>query len=213
MRIEVAGPDKRARRLRLEDDSECVRLTSAAVVRQLGLEDGDEAQWGEVLDEIEAIEYECAKERGFRLLGYRERSDGEVRSRLSNDGYPAEVVGRVSERFRELDLVDDSRFARLWARQRIAAGYGTVRIMRELGQKGIDAEVATEAIREAAGDATQVERATAVLGGKSVDTQKDRQKAIGRLVRRGFGLGDAVRAVEVRRSASDSNDEEPFVGE
>ena len=71
--IETTGRSPRARRLRFDHAEP--RLTSASVVKLLGLAEGD--VWDEQQLERGAsseAEPELAKERAFRMLGYRERS-------------------------------------------------------------------------------------------------------------------------------------------
>ncbi|TLM77874.1 MAG: regulatory protein RecX, partial [Actinobacteria bacterium] len=183
LHIEVSGPDRRARRLRLEGSQETVRATSAAVVRQLAVDEGDELEWDDLLARIDEVEYACARERGLQLLGYRERSEAELRRRLSHDGYPSSVVERVCVRLKELELVDDDRFAALWARQRLSSGYGATRIVRELEQKGISADAARAAVDEVAAESQPAERALRLLTGRRTATRQERERAIGRLVR------------------------------
>ena len=145
--IEDAGPQRRARRLHFSDGAE-PRTTSAAVVRALGLEQGVEFDERSVTE----AEAEQARERALRVLGYRERSTAELVAKLTDDGYPARLAHQIVDRFVELSLLDDTRFAELWARNRVAAGYGRRRIADELARKGVDADVARSALDEVLGD-------------------------------------------------------------
>jgi hypothetical protein len=75
--------------------------------------------------------------RAFNLLGYRARSEGELRQRLGRYGYLDETIEGVVIRLKELGYLDDEEFARLKAREksrrygprRVWAGW--VRISRE----------------------------------------------------------------------------------
>ncbi|HSK46445.1 MAG TPA: regulatory protein RecX, partial [Coriobacteriia bacterium] len=95
-----------------------------------------------------------------------------------------------------LGLVDDARFAASWARARFSAGFGPQRVARELAEKGIADELAADAITEAVGDDDQIERARRLLGNTSLETRNERDKAVRKLVRKGFDLRTALKAAE-----------------
>ena len=85
-----------------------------------------------------------AKQYAFRVLGYRQRSEQEMRQRLERKGYPAAVVDRTLKELFRLGLLDDREFARCW----ISAhpGRGPALLKQELRQKGIDRDLAEELI-------------------------------------------------------------------
>lgn len=195
VRIEPAGPDSRARRLIFDDDS--TRTTSAAALKQLGLDDGattiDDATLEAALDEIELP---LAKERALGLLGYRERTCGEVARKLRENGYPSHVVNAVVARFSELELIDDARFARSWSRSRASAGYGRRRVARELAEKGVDKQLAEDVLGEVYADSSDdVARARSALRGATATTRKERDRLLRRLISRGFDMSTALQAI------------------
>jgi len=196
VRIEHAGPGSRARRL-LFDDETPTRTTSAAAVKHLGLEEGMSIA-GEALEEsLDEIEYPLAKDRGLMLLGYREHSAAELRRKLHDAGYPTTVCRAVVERFVEVELVDDARFAAAWVRSRRGAGYGTRRIARELEQRGIDAEVIQAALTDDADETDEIQRARRALRGKVPEDRASKDRLLRRLVSRGFSISVALKALEV----------------
>src|SRR5262245_29215610 len=77
------------------------------------------------------------------------RSRSELAGKLAKKGVPEEIAGRLLDRFEEVGLVDDSAFARDWVASR-QAGRGLARraLAQELRRKGIDDEVAREALSE-----------------------------------------------------------------
>lgn len=202
--IEIAGPDRRARRLVFSGDA-APRMTSAAVVKALGLAD-DQAV--EICD-IETVERELARDKALNYLGYRERSTYEVMKRLTNDGYPTSLAQGIVARFVELALIDDTRFAELWARTRASAGYGPRRIRTELEQRGIPADMALDITATAEGD--PVARARQSLRGRVPATRQERERLVRKLVRRGFDLRVALAAT----SGDDAlaSEDEPFIAE
>lgn len=189
-RIENAGPDQKARRL-FFSDHENYRVTSAAAVRALDIQEGSQVD----LTELATVELTAARDRALRLLGYRDRSQSELAKRLSNDGYPPECVSQTVSRLIEIELVDDARFARSWSRSRTAAGFGPSRIRRELSQKGLDAETIASALEEMGDQGDEHKRAVACLRGRIPRDAKERERLIRRLVTRGFSLSTALNAV------------------
>jgi regulatory protein len=192
-RIESAGPDARARRLIFGDYSP-PRVVSTAALKLLGLEAGSTVEIAELERSLAEHEPRLARERALQLLGYRERSCSELRQRLLGGGYPAGVVDAVLQRFCEVELVDDRRFAAAWARSRASAGYGRRRILRELADKGVSDDVAHDAAQEELGD-NELCRARESLRGRQPRNAKDRERLIRRLVARGFELRIALEAV------------------
>jgi len=198
-RIETAGPARRARRLVLSDGR--TRLTSAAVVRVLALEPGS------AVDDSELAETEMAqaRERAFRVLGYRDRSAAELAKKLSDDGYPHDVVAAITDRLAELDLVNDVRFAETWVRMRSASGYGPHRVARELAEKGVDKQIAQDALHSVEGP-SELERARLVLGTRTAADPRERDRLMRRLVTRGFSFETARAALD---GASDEDETAP----
>ena len=83
----------------------------------------------------------------------RARSRKELSDKLAAKGVPAEIATRLLDRFEEVGLVDDGAFARTWVSQRqsaVGGGKGLARraLAQELRRKGIDDEIAREALDE-----------------------------------------------------------------
>jgi regulatory protein len=196
LRIETAGPARKARRLYLADGTE-PRLTSAAVVRRLGLVEGASFDHTELEQLLAAEEPSAAKERALALLGYRERSVCELRQGLRDSGYGEAVIAPVVARLADLGLVDDGRFAELWIRSRLASSIGRRRIEQELIRKGVDHTLVEAAFQEAEGTVDdEKKRARAALGRRTASSRKERERLIRRLVNRGFELSVALEAVD-----------------
>jgi regulatory protein len=177
----------------LSDSS--VRLTSASVLKELDIVAGDNVVVAELEDCIAQLERDHARERALRLVGYRERSASQLRGRLVDDGYPSGLAAAVVERFIELGLIDDERFARMYVRSRRRSGFGPQRVARELRDKGVSEEVARLAMGES--DAFDpVESARRVLGGRVPVDRRERERFVRRLVAKGFDMRTALEAVE-----------------
>ncbi len=83
-----------------------------------------------------------------QLVG-RARSRQELSQKLAAKSVPEEVATRLLDRFEEVGLVDDAAFARAWVGER-QSGKGLARraLAQELRRKGVDDEVAREALDE-----------------------------------------------------------------
>jgi len=93
--------------------------------------------------------HEKAKQRAFRLLAVRARSEKELRIRLNERGFDESVVRDVAARLRELKFLDDESFARGWARNlAVNRLLGNRRIEASLREKGIRRELREQVITE-----------------------------------------------------------------
>ncbi|QYJ14659.1 Regulatory protein RecX [Rubrobacter xylanophilus DSM 9941] len=113
-------------------------------------------------EELDALRVEgeraLAMSRALNLLGYRPRSEKEVRERLRRFGHPEGVVQAVVERLRELGYVDDEEFARQLSREK-GRRYGPRRVAAELRRRGVDDELADRVVEEAFAGRSQLEEA------------------------------------------------------
>ena len=84
-----------------------------------------------------------AKNIAFRLLKYRIRSEKELSSRLKIRKIPFEIISKVIRDLKELSLINDREFARVWVRESLRKGLGPLRIRMQLRQKGIEESLIT----------------------------------------------------------------------
>jgi regulatory protein len=140
-----------------------------------------------------------AYDRALRFLGYRPRSEAEVRDRLERSGTDQAVIEAVIGRLKERGYLDDEEFARFWVegRQRFSPR-SAYALRQELRRKGLgDAAVATAVSDlDAAASAYEAARPRALrlaslAGG---DPKLFRRKIGDFLLRRGFDY-DVVREV------------------
>jgi regulatory protein len=135
-----------------------------------------------------------ALKRALKLLGYRDRSEAELRIKLAQSGFPRKIIEPTLEKLRSLKLLDDQAFARNFAQGRIEGrGYGPRRLERELQRKGIADPVISRILGEAFGRQEGQERAKALLDkrfhGKDLNDAKTLRRAISFLQRRGYRDG------------------------
>jgi regulatory protein len=89
-----------------------------------------------------------ARGRALRFLEHQDRTCREVEQRLVRYGYTEDVVSGVVQWLRELDYLDDARFAQNLAAQKRREGWGPVRIRQTLLRKGVSAGLTAAAIEE-----------------------------------------------------------------
>lgn len=134
---------------------------------------------------------EFARKIALDLLSIRPRSEVELRQSLKKKNVPGDVVDELCARFTEVGLLDDAAFAASLVTSR--SGYsrrGKYRIRQELREKGIDDDVAEEALA-AVSDDEELEAAREVaqkkartLGG--LEPHVAERRLAGTLARRGF---------------------------
>ena len=127
----------------------------------------------------------------MRYLGYRPRSETEIRDYLRRRGHSREVAEQVLEKLRSLRYIDDESFARNWAMSKTRnRAYGPDRIARELRAKGIAAELIRQILRDIFGrcdEKTQAQRLLAKrFGGEDLRDLKTLRRAAAFLQRRGY---------------------------
>ena len=130
----------------------------------------------------------------------RARSRSDLAARLAQRDVPDEIAARLLDRFEEVGLVDDAAFARGWVEQR-QAGRGLARraLAQELRRKGIDDEVAREALDEIDPD-DEVEAARTLVRRRlrtvrDLDQEVAVRRLSGMLARKGYLPSVAFRVV------------------
>lgn len=142
------------------------------------------------------------------------RSRKELADKLAKKDVPADLASALLDRFEEVGLVDDEAFARAWIASR-QPGKGLARraLAQELRRKGIDDEVAREALDEI--DPEDEDAAARALVRKKLRTMRglERDKAtrrlVGMLARKGYGPGMAYAVVKDELGADDLDLESP----
>jgi regulatory protein len=129
----------------------------------------------------------------LRLLTGRERSSAELGARLQQKGFPEELVAATLERCRELNYLDDRRFALERARALLRSGRAVgPRVLADLQARGIDREAAREALEQALDGADETELLQALLRRRfpefqpAVASDRERRRVIDYCLRRGF---------------------------
>ena len=164
-------------------------------INRLHLKEGEELP----LETYERIERELldprARARCVDLLKLSDKTEGEIRSRLSRDGYPLAVIDRAVEVLYKHRYLDDASYATRYV-ENVSMRKSPRQIAWELRKKGVDSELAAQAIKEAA--VPQEEAICALVkkktGTKTQLDRKEREKLFAFLGRKGYSY-EAIRRV------------------
>ena len=133
-------------------------------------------------------------------LAGRARSRRELGEKLRQRQVPDEIATRLLDRFEEVGLVDDAAFAHAWVSGRhTAKGLAPRALAQELRRKGVDDEVAREALGQVDDDQQEatarslVRRKLRSLARYDADVQT--RRLVGMLARKGYPPGLAFRVV------------------
>lgn len=149
-----------------------------------------------------ARDVERALTLAYRHLGRRQRSEAQLRGHLQARGCSGAAVDAAVAELARGGYVDDVRYARAFADdRRVLDGWGAERIERGLLAAGVKREIAAAAAR-ARDAADELAAAVELLRRRwsGVPTgDRERERAVGLLVRRGYEVElayDALRAFE-----------------
>ncbi|MDX6704018.1 MAG: regulatory protein [Baekduia sp.] len=141
-----------------------------------------------------------ALDLSYRYLGFRDRTVLEVRRHLESKRVEPDTIEQTVAELAELGYLDDARFAQRFVEDRRTLDHwGNERIERKLLSSGVAADLVAAALAERE-DGGELEAARTVLARRfrtPPETDRDRERALGFLVRKGYELEvayDAIRA-------------------
>ncbi|HEY3288470.1 MAG TPA: regulatory protein RecX [Gemmatimonadaceae bacterium] len=179
-------------------DGKSVAIVNAAYLHDSGLAVGkviDEAAGDRLMVAARKLE---AFDRAAAALGRRARSAHELERWLLQRGFDRADVTDAVQRLEEIGAIDDSQFARAFARSRaLGKGMSRRRLAQELSRRGVDRAMADAAIAEVLEEESVDERALlegaarkklAMLQGQEPEVVK--RRLYGYLARRGYNADD-----------------------
>ena len=135
-------------------------------------------------------------------LGRRDRTEAEVRRHLAGKDVSEGAADAAVAELVRIGCLDDAGYARAFAEDRRALDdWGSERIERRLLELGVDRDLIAEAVAGRDG-ADELEAALELLRRRCREvpaSERERERALGMLVRKGYDLElayDAVRAFE-----------------
>jgi len=141
-----------------------------------------------------SLEQANNKARAFalRLLKFRPRSEAELRQRLLRKGISQATTQTLVQEFRQKGLINDAKFARYLATQRmLSRPVGRRVLLTDLKSKGIDSQLALAAVEEATKRTPELEVARGlalerIAHLKGLEPGTVKRRLFGFLSRRGF---------------------------
>jgi len=79
----------------------------------------------------------------IQLLARREHTVLELQHKLAQRGFAAPDINRVLDELISEDLINEERYAEVYAHSRADKGYGPLRISRELRERGVSEDIVT----------------------------------------------------------------------
>jgi regulatory protein len=196
-RITALRPTKRdPDRIAVDLDGSFAFALPATLVADERIDVGDTLDGDRVNSLLAADQASRATEAALVFLSYRPRSEKEVRDRLRRGGFEQDAIEHAITRLHEWRYLDDADFARRWVENRTAhRPRGRRLLQQELRHKGIDGEIARDAIDDADLDETAAAETLARrrLPAYAGDEPAAIRRRLGAyLARRGYGY-DVIR--------------------
>lgn len=188
---------RRPKRVNVYIDGEFAVGLHEDVLFKFGLRKGDNVDRKTLVTIESAEESHLAKEKALRFIGYRLRSEKELRSKLRERQFHPQVIEDTVRYLRENRFLDDEAFARSFVKDALLRKpTGRLLLKRQLRLKGIETgmieEVLDELVPQRDEDTLANEAASTLLkrfraSRKEVDRDKQRARLASFLARRGFG--------------------------
>ncbi len=151
----------------------------------------------ELTELLDAVSFRRAYNKGLDLLSRRPHGTKELIKKLCEKGHEKESAEKACDRLLELGLLNDEEFARILANELYERkGYGIKRIKQELIFRGVDREIAENAIDSL--DIDTQTRIILVIEKKyisKINDEKGRKRAIDGLLRLGYSYSDIKSAL------------------
>jgi regulatory protein len=202
---EITGVRERRGRSAVSVDGEFWAELDSSVAIESGLREGAALSWEELERLRVAGERPLAMTRALNLLGYRARSEGELRERLGRYGYAPQTVEAVIARLGELAYLDDEEFARQRAQEK-ARKYGPRRVSADLMKSGVGRDLASRAVAEEFEGRSELADARSAASRRynGEGSEAEARRVYGFLARRGYSAGVCAEVAKEHRGTAQS---------
>ena len=181
-------------------------LLDRETAAERGLKPGLDLPLSALAELVETGNLARAKNKALYLLSLRDYAKRELESRLRAD-FGEDAARQTVDRFAELGLLDDERFAARYAEQLLSVKRVSARqAVYLLRQKGVSPEIAEAAVQELSPDPQQQiaeliarKYAAALARGE----ERDRRRVCDALARKGFSYGDIQTALRAYGAQQD----------
>ena len=117
-------------------DEEFAFILYKSEIRRYRLEENEEITEADYTEILQEVLLKRGKARALHLLSSMDRTEGQLKNKLKEGGYPQEVIEQILDYVRNYHYVDDSRYVSGYLRTK--GKTKSVRQMQaELQQKGV----------------------------------------------------------------------------
>jgi len=179
----------RQKRVNIFLDGKFTLSLLAEVAVKEGLQVGQELSADRVETLTRSDRLQRCLNAAIRYLGYRPRSESEMRQRLQRHGFDIDCTEKALAQLKEQGLVDDSAFARFWKENRESFSPRSQWLTRlELQRKGLDGSTIEPVVGEVDDSDSAYRAALSKARRLSPSEYQDFRRRLGEyLRRRGFG--------------------------
>ena len=166
------------------------------VLVKFGLRKGDAVDKQTFAAIASSEEAHRARNTALRFIGYRMRSEKEVRTKLQEKEFPPDIIDETVRRLRDQGIVNDRTFAEAFVKQQLLRKpAGKTFLRQRLRMKGIIPslinEILEETMPENQEDGLALDAGSKLIrqyknSRKKIDNKKQRMRVANFLARRGF---------------------------
>lgn len=188
----------RNRRVNVFLDGKFALSLEAEVAAREGLQVEQELSEAEIATLARTDRFQRCFNAAIRYLGYRPRSEAELRDRLRQRGFDDENIEAVTSRLKEQGLVNDTAFAQFWRDNRQSFSPRSRWLTQlELRRKGIASDIIDQTVEAIDDDDGAYQAALRKIQSLSRSDYQSFRRRLGEyLRRRGFSYEVINRTVE-----------------
>lgn len=182
--------------------------------------DGQRPSWKQKVRAARAAEeadpYTRAKTIVYNQLAYSAKTRGQLRKKLQSEGFEAELIEPLLDKFEAAKLIDDAEYAETFVRQKSRTKkLSRAALRRELAERGVRGEEAENALAQRTDeqereDAAELVRKKLRPGmGLSDRAEKDKvtRRLLGMLARRGYSSSVSMSVIREELAAYGAEDD------
>ena len=182
--------------------------------------DGQRPSWKQKVRAARAAEeadpYTRAKTIVYNQLAYSAKTRGQLRKKLQSEGFEAELIEPLLDKFEAAKLIDDAEYAETFVRQKSRTKkLSRAALRRELAERGVRGEEAENALAQRTDeqereDAAELVRKKLRPGmGLSDRAEKDKvtRRLLGMLARRGYSSSISMSVIREELAAYGAEDD------
>lgn len=196
--MEISVKTAKNGKIKIYADGEELFTVPAVIWYSSHLKEGDDVT-NEELSELKRLgDSSSAFDTGMRMLSLRAHSEYELKHKLTMK-YTEEAAASAIKRLKELELIDDEKFALLLAEELYSRkGYAPKRILLELKNRGINGIYAENAV-----NALDIDKEIGII--KVIEkyritnesTAKEKDRVIRRLLNMGYSYSDISKYINI----------------